>query len=138
MKVPRNPRRLSCTLEIAANQENEHDDIGEAVIRIATPSGQNLMSLSISHEIGQHITSALTKAIPSIDIDGGVTVMFDSEVQQTIQVATVALDQLIAEAISPEMLEDEPDAAQMLSKFRNRLLRSLELVDQAIASLPKD
>ena len=96
MKVPRNPRRLSCTLEFPANQENEHDDIGEAVIRIVTPSGQNLMSLSISHEIGQHITSALTKAIPSIDIDGGVTVMFDSEVQQTIQVATVALDQLIA------------------------------------------
>ena len=138
MKAPRNPKRLSCTLELTANRENEHYDTGEVVIRIATPSGQNLMSLSISHEIGQHITSALTKAIPSIDIDGGVTVMFDSEVQQTIQVATLALDQLIAEAISPEMLEDEPDAAQMLSKFRNRLLRSLELVDQAIASLPKD
>jgi hypothetical protein len=138
LKAPRNPQRLFCTLEVADNQEHEQDDIAEAVIRIATPSGQNLMSVSISHEIGQHFTSALTKAIPSIDIDGGVTVMFDSEVQQTIQVATVALDQLIAEAISPEMLEDEPDAAQMLSKFRELLLKSLEHVEQAIASLPKD
>ncbi len=46
--------------------------------------------------------------------------------------------QLIAEAISPDMLEDEPDALQMLSKFRDRLLKSLEHVEKAIASLPKE
>ena len=64
--------------------------------------------------------------------------MFDDDVQQTIQVVTVGLDQLVAEAISPEMLEDEPEAAKMLSKFRDRLRKSLEHVEQAIASLPKD
>jgi hypothetical protein len=138
LKAPRNPHRLSCTLELTANQENEHDDTGEAVIRIATPSGQNLISLSIAREIGQHIISAITQANPSIDTDGTVTVILDDEVQQTIQVAAVALDQLVAEAIAPEMLEDEPEAAQMLSKFRDRLLKSLEHVEQAIASLPKD
>jgi hypothetical protein len=138
LKAPRNPHRLLCTLKLTANQENEHDDTGEAVIRIATPSGQNLISLSIAREIGQHITSAITQANPSIDTDGTVTVILDDEVQQTIQVAAVALDQLVAEAIAPEMLEDEPEAAQMLSKFRDRLLKSLEHVEQAIASLPKD
>ena len=96
------------------------------------------MSLSISREIGQHFTSALAQAAPSIDIDGSVTVMFDNEIQQTIQVASLAFDRLVADAIAPEMLEDEPKSAQMLAKFRNRLLKSLELVDQAIASLPKD
>jgi hypothetical protein len=138
LKAPRNPHRLSCTLKLTANQENEHDDTGEAVIRIATPSGQNLISLSIAREIGQHIISTITQANPSIDIDGTVTVILDDEVQQTIQVAAVALDQLVAEAIAPEMLEDEPEAAQMLSKFRDRLLKSLEHVEKAIASLPKD
>jgi hypothetical protein len=138
LKAPCNPHRLSCTLKLTANQENEHDDTGEAVIRIATPSGQNLISLSIAREIGQHIISTITQANPSIDIDGTVTVILDDEVQQTIQVAAVALDQLVAEAIAPEMLEDEPEAAQMLSKFRDRLLKSLEHVEKAIASLPKD
>jgi hypothetical protein len=138
LKAPRNSHRLSCTLKLTANQENEHDDTGEAVIRIATPSGQNLISLSIAREIGQHIISTITQANPSIDIDGTVTVILDDEVQQTIQVAAVALDQLVAEAIAPEMLEDEPEAAQMLSKFRDRLLKSLEHVEKAIASLPKD
>jgi len=138
LKTTRNPQRFSCTLEIAANQENEHDDTGEAVIHITTPSGQNLMSLSVSGEIGHHFSFAFAQATPSIDIEGGVTVMLDDEVQQTIQVAAVAFDQLVADAISPEMLEDEPDAKQLLSKFRDRLLKSLELVEQAIASLPKD
>ena len=137
MKAPRNPHRLTCTLELTANQENEHDDTGNAVIRIATPSGQNLVSLSIAHEIVQHIASARAQATPSINIDGSVSVMFDDDVQQTIQVVTVSLDQLVAEAIALEMLEDEPEATQMLSKFRDRLLKSLEHVEKAIASLPK-
>jgi hypothetical protein len=138
LKALRNPHRLSCTLELTANQENEHDDTGEAVIRIATPSGQNLISLSIAHEISQNIASAFTHATPSINIDGSVTMMFDADVQRTTQVVAVGLDQLVAEAIAPEMLEDEPEAAQMLSKFRDRLLKSLEHVEQAIASLPRD
>jgi hypothetical protein len=138
LKAPRNPHRLSCTLELTADKENEHDDTGDAVIHITTPSGQNLMSLSISHEIGQHFTSAPAQATPTIDIDGIATVMFDDDAQQMIQAAAVGLDQLVAEAIAPEMLEDEPEAAEMLSKFRHRLLKSLEHVEQAIASLPKD
>jgi ribosomal protein S3AE len=138
LKAPRNPHRLSCTLELTDIQENEHDDSSEAVIRIATPSGQNLISLSIAREIGRQIASALVQATPSINIDGSVTVMFDDDVQQTVQVAIVDIDQLVAEAIALEMLEDEPDALQMLAKFRDRLLKSLEHVEKAIASLPED
>jgi hypothetical protein len=138
LKAPRNPLRLSCTLELTDIQENEHDDKGEAVIRIATPLGRHLISFSIAREIGQHITSARAQAMPSINIEGSATVMFDDDVQQKIQVVTVGLDQLVAEAISPEMLEDEPEAAQMLAKFRDRLLKSLEHVEQTIASLQRD
>jgi predicted amino acid-binding ACT domain protein len=137
LKAPRNPHRLSCTLELTDIQENEHDDSSEAVIRIATPSGQNLILLSIAREIGRQIASALVQATPSINIDGSVTVMFD-DVQQTVQVAIVDIDQLVAEAIALEMLEDEPEAPLMLTKFRDRLLRSLKHVEQAIASLSKD
>lgn len=136
--MSRIPHRISCTLELAADQESEHDDTGETVIRIAMPLGQSLLTVSISPEIGRHISSLLAQATPFIDLDGSVTVTVDAEVQQTIQVARVALDNLVAEAIAPEMLEDEPEAAQMLSKFRSRLLKSLEHVEQAIASRPKD
>lgn len=138
LKAPRNPQKISCTLEIAVMQGSQYNDSGENVIRIATPSGKNLLSLSISREIGQHIASALAQASPSISIDGSVSTMFDDAFEQTNQTATVALDQLVAEAVAPEMLEDEPDAVQMLSKFHIRLLKSLELVEQVIATRPKD
>ena len=95
------------------------------------------MSLSITREISQHLTSALVRATPTIELSGKVSVLLDDEFQRDNQTESTPLDQLVAEAVSPEMLEDEPDAAQQLSEFRVRLLKSLELVDQAIASLPK-
>lgn len=136
MKVPRNLQRFSCTLEVAVKQDS--DDAGESVIRVKTDSGQGLLSLSIAPELGQHIGTAHAGANATINIDGSVSVTFDNELQPSDQAATVSLDQLVAEAVSADMLDDEPDAAAMLEEFHNRLLKSLEYVDQAIASLTKE
>lgn len=118
-------------------QAVRNDVVGENVIRVSTASGQSIMSLSISREIGLHLTNALLRAEPTIDLSGNVSIMFDDEFQSADHLTTISLDQLIADAVSPEMLEDEPKAAQHLSEFRTRLLKSLELVEQAITSLPK-
>ncbi len=138
MKAPRNSQQFSCILEVAVTQENELIDTGDAVIHIATPSGKNLLSLTIAHEIGQHLKSELNEVTPSINIDGSVSVVSDDEFQQINHATAVALDQLVADAVSPDMLEDESDADKMLADFRMRLLKSLVYVEQAIASLPKD
>ena len=98
---------------------------------------KNLLSLTIAREIGQQLKSALNEAMPSINIDGSVGVLFDDGFQQTSHATAVALDQLVADAVSPDMLEDELDANKMLAKFRVRLIKSLEHVEQAIASARK-
>lgn len=136
MKSPRKFQRLSCTLEIASMQEN--DDVSENVMRVTTNSGQNLLSLLIAPEIGQHIAAAYAEATCSINIDGCVGVMFEHEFQPSVHAAAIPLDQLVASAVSADMLEDELDATAMLTEFRARLLKSLEYVDQAIASFTKD
>jgi hypothetical protein len=71
-------------------------------------------------------------------LDG--TVSLDSEICAPTLESSTETDilQLVSQAVALEMLEDEPDAALMLAKFRDRLLKSLEQVGQAIASLPKD
>ena len=137
LKVPYNPQRYACTLEVAAAQEHADKGIGENIFRVDTISGQTLLSMSVSREIIKRLTSEFAHATPAINIDGTVGVMFDDKFQHTNQAEAVALDQLVAEAISPDMLEDEPTAAVMLSEFRIRLLKSLELVEQAIATLPE-
>ena len=96
------------------------------------------MSLSISREIGLLLTNALGRAEPTIDLCGNVGITLDDEIQFTDIAATISLDQLVANAGTSDMLTDEPEAAQHLSEFRARLLKSLEHVDRAIASLPKD
>jgi hypothetical protein len=135
LKPPRNFRRMSCTLEIADMQES--DDFSENFIRLTTNSGQNLLSLSIAPEIGQYIATAYAEATASINIDGCVIIMFEHEFEPSVHAATVPLDQLVANAVSADMLKDEPDAATMLAEFRSRLFKSLEHIDQAIASLTK-
>ena len=47
----------------------------------------------------------------------------------------VSLDKLVGDAVSPDMLEDEPLAEELLLQFRKRLLLSLEYVEKALASV---
>jgi hypothetical protein len=70
---------------------------------------------------------------PTIDLEGLVYVDdWDPETSSTEQ---ITLDALIARAVAPEMLLDEPQARQLLLRFRQRLLASLEHVNNSIQSL---
>lgn len=137
MKVSRHPQRFICTIEVASAQEKGGDDNKEDVIRVATTSGQNLLSMTISTEIGRHLTHALLHATPMIDVIGHLSIINNDEFQLIDQIETIPLDQVVADAVSPKIIEDEPEALQHLAEFRARLLKSLEHIDEAIASLPK-
>jgi hypothetical protein len=67
---------------------------------------------------------------------GFVSIASD-ELNETLSNRAIALDQLVAEAISPDMLDDEQNVETMLAELRARLLKSIEYVDRALASLPK-
>lgn len=76
-------------------------------------------------------------ASPNMNLDGTIYVSTDSDTLETSNGKAVSIDEFVSQAVQSEMLEDEPEAASMLAGFRNRLLKSLEHVDSAIASLPK-
>ena len=72
---------------------------------------------------------------PIIDLEGLVYVddweldpMFPSREYITV-------DQLVAEAVSPDMLEDEPFATDLLMRFRERLFAALQHVNKALATV---
>ena len=107
------------------------------VVELQYVDGLALASISVSSEqLLQGVAQKLAH-YPLISPDGFVSIASDEIVEALPDIHTTTLDQLIADAVSPEMLEDEPDAVHMLSEFRIRLLKSLDLVEQAIASLPK-
>ena len=107
------------------------------VVELQFVDGLALASISVSSE--QLLKAAAQKLAhyPLISPNGLVSIASDEIIEVMPDVHTTTLDQLIAEAVSPEMLEDELEAPSMLAEFRIRLLKSLELVEQAIASLPK-
>lgn len=69
---------------------------------------------------------------PIIDIEGLVYV---DDCDSDLSIAEhTTLDALVARAVAPEMLQDEPQAAQLLMRLRQRLITALEHVNAAIKS----
>jgi hypothetical protein len=108
------------------------------VIELANPHGSTVASISIPTEKINELLWPYLSIFVELQLDG--TVSLDSEIRAPTLAPSMETDilQLVSQAVAPEMLEDEPEAAQMLFKFRDRLLKSLEHVEWAIASLPKD
>lgn len=76
-------------------------------------------------------------ASPNVNLDGTIYVSINADVLELPIGKAVTIDEFVYQAVQPDMLENEPEAANMLAEFRTRLLKSLEHVEQAIASLPK-
>jgi hypothetical protein len=107
------------------------------IVELQEGKGYVLGTLSVpSDQLLQAIAQKL-EGYPILSPNGFVSV-FSDEITETLSNQAIALDQLVAEAVSPDMLDDEQNVAAMLSELRARLLKSIDYVDHAIASLPKD
>jgi hypothetical protein len=112
---------------------NEH-----VTIELQDTSGRSVALLSVPEDQLQQELSRILKPCMLMSPEGMISASLEESKHELDAKGAIAVDQLIAEAIVPDMLEDEPDALQMLSKFRDRLLKSLEHVEKAIASLPRE
>lgn len=74
-------------------------------------------------------------AEPILDLEGLVYVDDWQDDPMFTPREHITLDQLVAEAVSLKMLEDEPFAADLLMRFRERLFAALQHVDKALATV---
>jgi hypothetical protein len=112
---------------------NEH-----VTIELQDTSGRSVVLMSVPGDQLHQELSRILKPNVLMSLEGLISASWEESMLEFGAIKAISIDQFIAEAISPDMLEDEPEAAQMLSHFRDRLLKSLEHVEQALASLPKD
>jgi hypothetical protein len=131
----------TCDLKLTLQWSNDQDHLSDkqrVVVELQSANGITVASLSVqSDRLLQAVLQKLN-CYPYISPNGIVTIASDKIAEPLLGAQTITLDQLIAEGTSSDMLVDEPSAGNMLSELRARLLTSLELVEQAIASLPKD
>lgn len=135
LKVP--PHDLTLKLDWP-NEQNHLADRQAAVVQLQSANGLTVASISVPSDQLLQAVSQKLKCSVQMSPDGIVSVVSDETVKPLQAPQAITLDRLIAETISPDMLEDEPNATAMLAEFRSRLLKSLEYVDEAIASLTKD
>jgi hypothetical protein len=107
-------------------------------VELQNSSGHTVAFLSVPKGQFQQELSRTLEPCVLISPEGLISASLEEVAQEFAVNKVISIDQAIVEAISPDMLEDEPNIEQMLSKFRDRLLKSLEHVEQTIASLPKD
>jgi hypothetical protein len=72
---------------------------------------------------------------PIVDLEGLVYVDDWEDDTMFIPREHITLDQLVAEAVSTDMLKDEPFAVDLLMRFRERLFAALQHVDKALATV---
>jgi hypothetical protein len=114
------------------------------VVELQDTAGLVVASMSVPRD---QLLQAFTRQLdhhPSVTLDGFVSAADGFELANFEEISfsqlknpPIALDKLVADAVSPEMLDDEPEASKLLSEFHARLLKSLEFVEKAIASLPE-
>ena len=112
-------------------------DEQRVVVELQCGDGTTLASLSVPIQQLLQAVSQKLNCYPLLSPDGIVSIISDEIAEPLSSVQSIILDQLIADGISSDMLDDEPNASNMLLELRARLLRSLEYVEQAILSLSK-
>ena len=78
---------------------------------------------------------------PIVDIEGLVYVEdWESYSVESEAAASghITIDEMVARAVEPEMLEDEPQVKQLLLRFRQRLITALEHVNHALKTVSQD
>ena len=84
----------------------------------------------VQHEESQHLGTRVV-----MSLDGLVSVQTEEPDSIRSTGNHLSIDKLVALAVEPSMLEDEPEAPQMMATLRDRLLRALQSVDAAVAKL---
>jgi hypothetical protein len=130
-------RDLKLKLDWPSDQPHMADEQC-VVVELQYGDGITLASLSLPIQQLLQAVSQKLNCYPLLSLDGIVSIVLDDAALGLPENQKITIDRLIAEGISSDMLDDELDAANMLSELRTRLLKSLELVEQAITSLPKD
>ena len=123
------------SLALEKREQNTHGDPETIYSLVLSNTGKiEIMRFALPRSFVDEIQRDTAGIELLMSLDG--TVSIDSlDMSAPAQLASIGLDALVARDVSPDMLDDEPNAAEMLSKLRARLLTALRSVDNAMVSL---
>lgn len=116
----------------------DQDDVGRCKyeLRLLDPAGATAMRLTLPAEFVEPVVLSRAKLFVSMTPDGAVAACADANADESLAKPT-AIDELVENGITPQMLEDEPDSVRMLQKLRDRLMVALKSVEATLKDMPE-
>ena len=104
-------------------------------LQLVDGTGQPVMTLRLSAQLIDPVVVTKLAHTISMAPDGTISVKVDGSAADWRHNEAGSIDTLVASAVQPSMLEDEPNALQLLATLRERLARTIALVDNAITRI---
>lgn len=107
-------------------------------LQLADGVGQSIMTLRLPAELIEPVVASKLEHTISMALDGTIAMTTDGSSADGSSHDASSIETLVADAVGPSMLDDEPAAQQMLRMLRDRLRQALGAVDAAIARMEDD
>ena len=104
---------------------------------LADRDGRELLTLRIPSSLVEPAVLARVSIAVSISLSGEVCAELESGALPGESSELRALDALVARAIDPSMLQDEPDARELLRPLWRKLETAIDDVDVALVKIAK-
>jgi hypothetical protein len=118
-----------------AGDDGRLDLADRATFEFADFEGTVVTSFSIPAETINTLLRPHISTFAELQLDG--TVSLDVELSTAFEAPMQKADilQLVTDAISPEMLQDEPDVIDQLNELRRKLTEAIAVVDRTLADI---
>jgi hypothetical protein len=125
-------------LVFSAIAEKDQVDVGQAgyELRLLDGAGTTAMRFTLPADMVEPVVFSETEIFISMTPSGSAAAFADANANE-IRAVPITINELVASAVTPKMLEDEPDAVLMLQEMRDRLTSALKSVEAALKNMPK-
>jgi hypothetical protein len=104
-------------------------------VAVRDENGTAVFTAQLSRELVDKAVLAQAGVTVALALSGDVYA--DLDAIEVPPLAQIPIDELVAQAVEPKMLEDEPHAEALLKTLRRKLIAAVSAVDAALASINK-
>jgi hypothetical protein len=105
------------------------------MVAVRDENGYAVLAAHLPRELVDNVVLAQADVTVALALSGDVYADFDA-IDDHVRSPT-AIDELVAQAVEPRMIEDEPKADALLQNLRRKLIAAVAAVDNALETLSK-